>query len=98
MEKLETLHDRFEKHNEEYLYFDRVIDKKHSRPDICAFLILDEICNGETDIISGATYDEIWLSIDVEELSNKITDDQIINLVRCGVRVDEYNNSLAMFV
>lgn len=82
MEKLETLRDRFEKHKEEYLYFDRVIDKKHSRPDISAFLILDEI----------------WLSIDVEELSNKITDDQIINLVRCGVRVDEYNNSLAIFV
>jgi len=53
---------------------------------------------GDKDIVRSAEHDEIWLSISPEELLKVATEDQIIELIRCGVRYDADTESFAMFV
>lgn len=89
----------FEKYNDEYLKFELVENKLHSRPDVCAFLLLDKLVGkSDRDIIAGAGYDEIFLDIDCRELAKKVTDEDVRTLARCGVRYDEGLDSLAMYV
>jgi diadenosine tetraphosphatase ApaH/serine/threonine PP2A family protein phosphatase len=90
----------FDKHDDEFLKFERVPqDRKLSnRPDLCAFLLLDRLVPGGTsDIVAGAAHDEIWLDTDVDKLIAVASEDDIVTLVRCGVRYDEDIESLAMF-
>jgi hypothetical protein len=90
-------HDRFEAVNDDYIKFERVVNKKNTRPDIHAFILLSELFpNYDRDIISAAGHDEIWLDISSEEI-NKLTDENILDLVRCGVRYDSHHDSLSMF-
>lgn len=91
----EEIQALFDKHGDkEYLEFDRIPvgDRRHPRPDLCAFLYLHERFGGTGDAISGAEHDEIYLDWDDAEL----TDDDVIYLSRCGVRCGEYG--LCMFV
>lgn len=86
----------FDAADEDYLKFDRVVDKLHARPDICAFLLIDKLCPGEADIVSHARHDEIFLIVDPDVLALVATEADILTLVRCGVRYSE--DSLCMFV
>ena len=93
------LYATFEKHNDEHIKFERVENKLHSRPDICAFLLLDKLLpNDGRDIVSAASHDEIWLDVDCDKLAEVATDDDILMLVRCGVMFDSSTDSLSMFV
>lgn len=93
----EQLEELFEKHDGEFLKFDRVKNRKSGRADLHAFLLLDEIVpGGGADIVSCAEHDEIWLDVDVDALANAATEDQVIDLIRCGVRLDD--GYFAMFV
>lgn len=91
-------HEQYEKHNDEFLKFDRVQDKTSGRPDLHAFNLLDKLVPGKHDIISAAGHEEIWLSVSPEELAKVATEEQIIDLIRCGVRYDSDTDSLALFV
>ena len=82
---------------DEFLEFKDVKPKLSQRPDLHAFLLLDQLCPGKGDIIACAEHDEFWLDVDVEELAKVITKEQVIDLVRCGVRYDKRVDSLAMF-
>lgn len=90
-------HEQYEKHEDEYLEFDRVQNKTSRRRDIHAFNLLDKLVPGEGDIVGGARGGEIWLDVDPQDLAAVATDDQIIELIRCGVRYDA-NGNLSMFV
>lgn len=81
---------RFEKFSDDFLEFDKVQNKLSSRPDLHAFLLLDKIMPGNTDIIVGAEHDEIYLGVDHEKLEEVITDKQIQELVRSGVTYCQY--------
>ncbi len=97
--KMIDLYATFEKHNDEYIRFDRVENKLHSRPDICAFLLLDKLLpNDGSRIVSAAEHDDIYLNADCEKLAEVATDDDILTLIRCGVRYDSSTDGLAMFV
>lgn len=87
----------FDKYSDEYLHFERVEKKRSNRPDMHAFLLLNQIVPGTRDMISAAEHDEIYLSIDVDDLLAIASDAQILELVRCGVRLDE-EYGLCMFV
>ncbi len=79
----------FEQHDEEFLHFDRVEKRRSKRPDLHAFLLLDEIFLGTTDMVSSAEHDEIWLAPSLDELPESLTEEVVIELMRCGVRLDE---------
>ena len=83
----------------EFLKFERVHNQLSNRPDIHAFLLLDKLVpRPNRDMVSSAEHDEIWLDVDPEELAEAATEEQIIELIRCGVRFDSQTDSLAMFV
>lgn len=90
------LRELFEKHNDEFLKFERVETKRSRRADLHGFILLDELVPGDRDILAGAEHDEVYLSIDVDDLAAVVTEAQVIELVRCGVRCD--GDGLCMFV
>lgn len=88
----------FEKHDDDYMKFERVENKLHSRPDLCAFLLLDKLLpNDGRYMVCAAEHDEIFLSADCGKLAEVATEDDILTLARCGVRYDSSTGSLAMF-
>ena len=90
-ELVELLNDRSE---DDFLKFDRVQNKLSKRPDLHAFLLLDSLLPGTSDIVAGAMHDQIWLCSNVDDLAEVISVEQVKDLVRCGVMYDSY--SLAM--
>lgn len=88
----------FEKYDDEFLKFSNVVTPKHERPDMCAFIMLAELeSENHRDMVSAAEHDEIYLSPDPELVAKIITEEQVADLVRCGVRFDEETNSFCMF-
>jgi hypothetical protein len=90
----------FEKFDDEFLKFKHIpeSDRLSNRPDLHAFLLLDRLCPGSDDMVSAAEHDEIWLDVDVGALARVATEDNVLALVRCGVRYDDDVESLALFV
>lgn len=94
----------FDKYSDEYLKFDKIQNKVHPVPDICAFLMLHNLApeinsiGTFSDMISYAAHEEIFLSTDVDKLFENATNDQLIDLIRCGVRYSEEHHCLCMFV
>ena len=83
---------------EEHRQFDRVTNKRSNRPDLHAFMLLDGLCPGKKDIIASASHDEIYLSIEPEELAKVASEEQVVELIRCGIRYDAVCECLQMFV
>ena len=88
--------EAFKKYDDEYMKFKDCTEKLSSRADICAFLIADRLVPGDSDMISNAEHDQIFLVVDLVRLEEIATDEDVANLVRCGVFIDE--DSLSMFV
>lgn len=89
----------FEKHNDaELLRFKRIENPPSVAKDLCAFLLLDRLCPGNTDIVAAAEHDVIYLSYDFSDLKDCITEDDVIYLLRCGVCLDNDTDSLCMYV
>ena len=94
----EELITTFKENDEEYLKFDRIKHKRSQRRDLHAFLLLDQLVPRTRNIVCGATHDEIFLDILLDDLAKTtITTDEAIELIRCGVRLDAYKEGLAMF-
>jgi hypothetical protein len=101
----EAIHELFEEHNNEFLRFDEIPadQKRHVRPDVCAFIYLHErfekknALGSYSEAVGGAAHDEIWLAWNSDDLS-EITSEDVLYLSRCGVRWDEEADCLAMFV
>lgn len=96
--KLQEIIEKFgDDETDEFLKFDRVTNKLSNRPDLHAFLLLDRLVPRDRDMVSGAAHDEIYLDVEPAELEG-ITEEQVVELIRCGVRYDSHTDSLAMFV
>ena len=89
----------FDKYDDEYIQFQNVANKRSRRPDMHAFIVLDELLpgDGKGDLISAAEHDQFFLDIEPEALARVATDELILDLVRCGVSFDEENESLFLF-
>lgn len=83
---------------DEYLNFDRVANKLHPCPDVCAFLLLHRLApgSGARKLVSGADHDVIYLGTNLDELAQTASQEDITTLVRCGVRYS--SDGLEMFV
>lgn len=95
---LEELQALFEKYDDEFLKFEKVTNKRSSRPDIHVFILLNEFAPKDYDMISAAEHDEIWLDVKPEDIVPQITEEQVIELIRCGIRYDGNYECFAMFV
>jgi hypothetical protein len=94
------IHERWElvtRYGEEYGKFDHVLHKLSKRPDVHAIMMLDKLFDGSSAMIVGSYSDEIWFDVHDDAIKS-LTDDQIIELSRCGVRHDQKTQSLCMFI
>ena len=89
-----------DENTDEFLKFERVPSerRKSNRPDLHAFIVLDSLVPSTTDIVCAAEHDEIYLGVDINALAEVVDEQTAIDLVRCGVRLDEYDEGLCMFV
>lgn len=94
---IEDLKAAFDRYDGEYRKFERIESPRHPRPDICAFLLLHELAPEAGDMVGAAEHDEFWLNVNCDRLAEVATDGHIRELVRCGVRYDDENDSLALF-
>lgn len=92
-----NLHDRFEQFDHEFLKFELVQSPKSQRRDLVAFMLLDSLVPDSGALISASEHDEYFLDTDCEALNAIATDDQIRDLVRCGVRHSREYDCLCMF-
>jgi hypothetical protein len=90
---MKTLKERFDLFEDEFLKHE-----KGFRVDLAAFVLLNELQPGTSDIVGGAEHDGIYLKIDVKNLNEVITDDQVKRLAQYGVTYDETYDCLSMFV
>lgn len=95
---LEALRAAFDRHQDEYRRFDRMVAPPVSRPDLCAFLMLAALQPGTQSTLAAAEHDEVWLSVDCDALARVITDAEVRDLHRCGVSLCENRASLQLFV
>ena len=86
----------FAKYSDEYSEFDRVTNKFSNRSDLNAFILLDKILPGDTEILVASEHDEVFLDIDCKKLAKVIHKDDVLTLIRCGVRYSD--GQLQMFV
>ena len=94
----ENIRELFKKHDDECLEFDRVKNKRSTRSDISAFILLNHLCPDTGDIVSAAEHDEIFLDVSIDDLAKVASESNIIELIRCGVRYDSHSDCLSMFV
>lgn len=96
----EDLPEIFEKNENEFSMSsdDKVINRFHRRNDLCAMLILERLCPGDTDIISGTGHDKIWFAIKGEQAVKSATMDDLLDLIRLGVCYDVDCDRFWMFV
>ena len=92
-----AISDRFELVVDEQFNFENVENNKSSRPDVHAFILLNELFQSEGAMICAAYHNVIYLNT-FEEKLDTLTDDQILELTRCGVMYDSENDCLSMFV
>ena len=91
------LFERFEEFSDEFIKFDRIENKRSLKRDMHAFLLLEELFpESEEEMVATASHDTIYLSIE-EDMLEKLTDDNIIELIRCGIGYNEENDCLYMF-
>lgn len=92
-----NLYSIFEKHSDDYLKFSDIENPPSQRPDLCAMILLDRLIPGKRDIIVQAEHDEFTLGIDPDVLASVATEEQIVDLIRCGVRYSSSIECLQMF-
>jgi hypothetical protein len=92
----EELKALFEKHNDQFL---KNPEGLMGRRDLAAFNLLSQLVPGSKDIVACAEHDQIWLDVSLEELaaSPLLLEKDVVELIRCGVRIDEDTDSLSMF-
>ena len=82
---------------DDFLRFEDIANPRSKRPDLNAFILLDQLVPGEVDIVGAAEHDEIFLDVDPTALAAAASDEQLQELVRCGVRYDRSRDCLQMF-
>ena len=95
MVKSMDISERFEAVDDDYIKFNLVDNKRNGRPDLHAFLLLDELFPNKTrDMVCGSSHDVIYLDVASEEIET-LSDEHILELTRCGVMYS--GDGLSMF-
>jgi hypothetical protein len=89
----ETFTQRWKRIEDELGYsfkFDDIPNKLHSLRDVAGILLLQKLApiKAGRDAISAAEHDQFWLGHEPSIVAEKITDDEIRDLQRCGILYD----------
>lgn len=93
--------DRFWEDNQDHSHrFEEILPERRfsNRKDLHAFVLLDRLVPGTWDMVSSAEHDEIWFEVSPDDLLKVATEDDLLDLIRCGVFYDDDIEALSMFV
>jgi hypothetical protein len=90
--------EMFAKHEFEFLKDADMEGQPSKRKDLCAFILLDKLVPRNNCIIGSASHDIIYLSVDLYALAHAATEEDIITLIRLGVRLEDEEACLVMAV
>lgn len=76
--------------------FELVENKLSNRADLHAFLLMDRILPGDSNIILSARHKEVYFSFKMDEFAAVVTQEEVLELVRCGVCYDGHFDCLYM--
>ena len=89
----------FKDHDEDFGEFQAIATPLSTRPDVNAFMLLDRLIPGRfNDLLTAADHDEIYLDVDPDAFAAVATEENIIDLIRCGIRYDDEEGEFRMFV
>lgn len=93
----------FEKHDGEYIKFDRIRNPPSSCPDLCAMLYMSHFLTMRQkeknfNMLSHTSHDVVFFCVDVDYFSEVATEEDVIYLLRCGVGYDSSGEGLFMFM
>ncbi len=92
-----NINDIFKSYDEpDFLQFDKVENKRSSRRDLHAFMLLDDLFDGEADIIESSEWELVRLSISQDQIET-LAPTIIQELVRCGVLYNEHSEALYIY-
>jgi len=101
---LQYAHQFWEDNEDEYLMSERITpgNRVAMSNDLNAFILIDRLFPNEPgDVVVAAEHDEIYLKGDPQklfEVDSPATREDILDLIRCGVRYDTDTDGFAMFV
>jgi hypothetical protein len=88
----------FAKHEaEDSLRFSDVTRPRARRPDLHALLLLDSLFPGEGNLIDDAEFDKVYFYWNMELFCQKGTEEDIKELVACGMSLNEYNRLVSYY-
>ena len=90
----DKLDELFDKHDAEWQKYERVEQPRHNRCDLAAFLLLDALVPSASAMVSAGANEQIFLETDLDALAKVVTEEQIIELIRYGIFVDQDSLSL----
>lgn len=86
----------FDKYEDEYLNYrvDPALEGK-----VHDFIVFEALVPfvERGDLVGNYGYEEIYLNVDVEKVLSKLTEDEIVRLIRCGLRYSEDRECFVMF-
>ena len=74
----------------DYSQFEKVTNPRAPAPDLHAMMLLTEVVGLEPGqrAIACAEHDIVYLNFNVAEANKKLTDEQVVELARCGLCCD----------
>ncbi len=94
----DELIELFDTHDNKYLDFEGIENPPSSYRDLCGLLKLSQLLPSRKpgQIVTGAGHEAIYIRCDLDKLAKVATEDDIIYLIRCGIRYDEDGSALMM--
>lgn len=93
-----TTQEFFEKHAEEYLAHAKDPDLSGIVHDFYIFSKLANYAVPHRDLLVDARYEEIYFSVDPEQVYRDLPEEEMIRLIRCGLRYSAEHECFCMFV
>ena len=95
---LDEMIAQFEAPENEDIYFVDIKNRKTERADLHAFNLIDSLVPSACNILAVAEHDQVWLFVDPSYLADKISPEQVRELVACGLWYDEETQSMSMYI
>lgn len=78
--------------------FDKVENKLSQRSDVHAIMFLDKLFPGTNDMFWCGADDQIFFKIRLDQFAQTATEEQFLELIRCGINLDWDCNCFSLFI
>ncbi len=92
-----NVEELFEKHEDEFLNYEGDPDLSNLVRDVYIFNKLEPFVKGGY-LIGSAPYDEMYFTVNTREVTNTLSEEEMIKLIRCDLRHSSDHECFVMFI